>query len=118
MNFVVPPQFLDQSTDTTEFKFNMQVTIQFSNINQASSIVIPSEALTPAVTSTAAGTTTPAVTTTPSAPKSYSAPPPMTIDLNKTYTATIQTNYGDIVIQLFPKEAPITVNNFVFLALQ
>ena len=48
--------------------------------------------------------------------KTYSAPPPMTIDQDKTYTATIQTNYGDIVIQLLPKEAPMTVNNFVFLA--
>ena len=48
--------------------------------------------------------------------KTYSAPPPMTIDQNKTYTATIKTNYGDIVIQLFPKEAPLTVNNFIFLS--
>ena len=48
--------------------------------------------------------------------KTYSSPPPMTIDQNKTYTATIKTNYGDIVIQLLPKEAPLTVNNFVFLA--
>jgi cyclophilin family peptidyl-prolyl cis-trans isomerase len=50
--------------------------------------------------------------------KSYSAPPPMTIDPNKTYTATMKTNYGDIVILLLPKNAPITVNNFVFLARQ
>jgi cyclophilin family peptidyl-prolyl cis-trans isomerase len=42
----------------------------------------------------------------------------MTTDQNKTYTATMKTNYGDIVIQLFPKEAPVTVNNFVFLARQ
>ncbi len=48
--------------------------------------------------------------------KTYSAPPPMTIDQNKNYTATIKTNYGDIVIQLLPKDAPLTVNNFVFLA--
>lgn len=40
----------------------------------------------------------------------------MTIDLNKTYTATIKTEKGDIVMQLDPKVAPITVNNFVFLA--
>ena len=40
----------------------------------------------------------------------------MTIDQDKSYTATIQTNHGDMVIDLFPKEAPITVNNFVFLA--
>ena len=48
----------------------------------------------------------------------YSAPPPMTIDQNKEYTATMKTNYGDIVLQLFPKEAPLAVNNFVFLARQ
>ncbi|MDD5287944.1 MAG: peptidylprolyl isomerase [Dehalococcoidales bacterium] len=48
--------------------------------------------------------------------KTYSAAPPMTIDQNKEYTATIKTNYGDIVVQLFPKDAPLAVNNFVFLA--
>ena len=48
----------------------------------------------------------------------WSSPPPMTIDQNKQYTATIKTNYGDIVLQLFPKDAPVTVNNFVFLARQ
>jgi len=45
-------------------------------------------------------------------------PPPMTIDQNKQYVATIKTNYGDIVVQLFPKDAPLAVNNFVFLARQ
>jgi cyclophilin family peptidyl-prolyl cis-trans isomerase len=48
--------------------------------------------------------------------KTYSTAPPMTINKTKTYTATMKTNYGDIVIQLYPKEAPLTVNNFVFLA--
>jgi len=48
----------------------------------------------------------------------WSNPPPMTIDQNKQYTATIKTNYGDIVLQLFPKDAPLAVNNFVFLARQ
>jgi len=45
----------------------------------------------------------------------WSSQPPMTIDQNKQYTATIKTNYGDIEVQLFPKDAPVTVNNFVFL---
>ncbi len=49
-------------------------------------------------------------------PKSYSAPPAMAIDLNKKYTATISTSKGDIVVELFPADAPMTVNNFVFLA--
>jgi peptidylprolyl isomerase len=42
----------------------------------------------------------------------------MTIDTNKTYTATLHTTKGDIVIQLLAKEDPTTVNNFVFLAQQ
>jgi peptidyl-prolyl cis-trans isomerase B (cyclophilin B) len=40
----------------------------------------------------------------------------MTIDTNKTYTATFETARGRIVCELFTKEAPATVNNFVFLA--
>ncbi len=40
----------------------------------------------------------------------------MTIDPAKKYTATLDTSRGSIVIDLFPKEAPKTVNNFVFLA--
>jgi cyclophilin family peptidyl-prolyl cis-trans isomerase len=48
----------------------------------------------------------------------WSSPPAMAIDQNKEYKATIKTSLGDIVIQLLPKEAPITVNNFVFLARQ
>ena len=46
----------------------------------------------------------------------YPAQPPLNIDENKTYTATMKTNHGDIGIQLLPKNAPLTVNNFVFLA--
>jgi cyclophilin family peptidyl-prolyl cis-trans isomerase len=48
--------------------------------------------------------------------KSWDKAPEMKIDVNKTYTATITTSKGKIVIDLFPKEAPKTVNNFVFLA--
>jgi peptidylprolyl isomerase len=48
--------------------------------------------------------------------KTYSAPPPMTIDAQKTYTATITTPRGDIVVKLRPDLAPQTVNSFVFLS--
>lgn len=40
----------------------------------------------------------------------------MTIDQNKTYTATIVTTDGSMTATLFAKEDPVTVNNFVFLA--
>ena len=48
--------------------------------------------------------------------KQYSSPPAMQIDSAKAYTATIQTNRGDIVIDLHADKAPQTVNNFVVLA--
>jgi peptidyl-prolyl cis-trans isomerase B (cyclophilin B) len=48
----------------------------------------------------------------------YSEPPEMQIDTNKTYIATISTAKGDIVVQLDASAAPLTVNNFVFLARQ
>ena len=51
-----------------------------------------------------------------SVPKQYSAPPPLTIDAAKTYTGTLFTNKGELVLDLFASEAPRTVNNFVFLA--
>ncbi len=46
----------------------------------------------------------------------YTAAPEMTIDPNKSYTATIETSKGMMKADLFAKEAPKTVNNFVFLA--
>jgi peptidyl-prolyl cis-trans isomerase B (cyclophilin B) len=48
--------------------------------------------------------------------KQYAAPPPLSIDQNKSYTATFVTSRGDVVCELFPKDAPNTVSNFVFLA--
>ncbi len=42
--------------------------------------------------------------------------PPWVIDVEKTYTATIKTEKGDLVVELFPKEAPLAVNSFVYLA--
>src|SRR5215218_3601775 len=49
--------------------------------------------------------------------KQYEKPPEMKIDpAKKTYTATLDTTKGKIVVDLFAKDAPKTVNNFVFLA--
>jgi cyclophilin family peptidyl-prolyl cis-trans isomerase len=42
--------------------------------------------------------------------------PPLTIDKNKTYTATFKTNCGTMTVDLLAKAAPNTVNSFVFLA--
>jgi peptidyl-prolyl cis-trans isomerase B (cyclophilin B) len=48
--------------------------------------------------------------------KSYPAPPAMSIDTSRSYRATFETSRGRIVCDLFAKEAPKTVNNFVHLA--
>ena len=48
--------------------------------------------------------------------KSYSSPPSMSIDTARRYTATLHTSAGDMTAELFPTDAPNTVNNFVFLA--
>lgn len=48
--------------------------------------------------------------------KQYSAPPSQTVDLSKKYTASLETSRGTIVVDLFAKDAPKTVSNFVFLA--
>jgi len=40
----------------------------------------------------------------------------MVIDVTKEYTTTIETKKGKLVIDLFAKDVPNTVNNFVFLA--
>ena len=42
--------------------------------------------------------------------------PPQVIDPLKQYTATLHTEKGDIVIQLYAEDAPLAVNSFVFLA--
>jgi peptidyl-prolyl cis-trans isomerase B (cyclophilin B) len=49
-------------------------------------------------------------------PKQYAKPFDMNIDTSKKYTATFDTSKGTIVCDLFAKEAPMTVNNFVNLA--
>jgi peptidyl-prolyl cis-trans isomerase B (cyclophilin B) len=48
--------------------------------------------------------------------KQYTKAPDMIVDSKKKYTATIKTNRGEIVVDLFADKTPRTVNNFVFLA--
>jgi len=41
--------------------------------------------------------------------------PEFVINLKKKYSATMSTDKGDIVLELFADKTPVTVNNFVFL---
>ncbi|OBZ17431.1 peptidylprolyl isomerase [Bacillus sp. FJAT-26390] len=47
---------------------------------------------------------------------SWDKMPEMQIDLDKSYLAKFQTSKGDFTVELFADIAPVTVNNFVFLA--
>ena len=47
---------------------------------------------------------------------SWDSPPPMIIDTSKKYTAIMETEKGTLMLELFAKDVPKTVNNFVFLA--
>lgn len=49
-------------------------------------------------------------------PKPQFAAPAEVLEQGKTYTATLRTSCGDIVIELLAEQAPETVNSFVFLA--
>ncbi|MCL4269579.1 MAG: peptidylprolyl isomerase [Anaerolineales bacterium] len=50
--------------------------------------------------------------------KQFTECPPFDIDVNKQYLATLETEKGNIVIELYPEKAPLAVNSFVFLARQ
>jgi len=79
----------------------------------------PTAEVAPTEASTGRPTTAPSDggnTSSPGMPKQYASEPAMTIDVNKQYIATLKTQKGDIVIELNAKNAPRTVNNFVFLA--
>ena len=48
--------------------------------------------------------------------RQYSGPPPLVLDPDTDYLADFRTNQGNFRVRLFTSQAPITVNNFVFLA--
>jgi cyclophilin family peptidyl-prolyl cis-trans isomerase/protein-disulfide isomerase len=47
--------------------------------------------------------------------RQFTTCPPVTVETNKQYIATLHTEKGDVVIQLFANKAPYTVNSFLFL---
>ena len=48
--------------------------------------------------------------------RQFATCPPYTVDTNRQYHATLHTDKGDVVIELFADKAPATVNSFIFLA--
>ena len=48
--------------------------------------------------------------------KVYESMPEMNIDITKNYTAVIKTSMGDMSVEFFTEDAPMTVNNFINLS--
>ena len=82
--------------------------------------VIPTPRIADTPTPPVIGTPTPVTMTMPNGSTfpQYAQAPLMEIDPDGDYSADIQTNQGTISVELFAEDAPITVNNFVFLARQ
>jgi cyclophilin family peptidyl-prolyl cis-trans isomerase/protein-disulfide isomerase len=47
--------------------------------------------------------------------RQFTACPPVTVETNRQYIATLHTEKGDVVLQLFADKAPYTVNSFLYL---
>jgi cyclophilin family peptidyl-prolyl cis-trans isomerase/protein-disulfide isomerase len=48
--------------------------------------------------------------------RQFASCPPLTVHTTRQYIATLHTEKGDVVVQLFADKAPVTVNSFIFLA--
>jgi cyclophilin family peptidyl-prolyl cis-trans isomerase len=55
-------------------------------------------------------------TSTQLAPDLYRSAPAMCIDVSRDYLATVDTTKGSFTIKLEPSKSPVTVNNFIVLA--
>ena len=90
----------------------------------ATSVLVPLTSTQPGPAATAATLFPEAAVQTPTLAEptptvsyqQWPAPPAMAIDPTKIYIATFKTARGDIVVQLLADKAPLTVNNFIFLA--
>lgn len=97
---------------------NKSYRLPFATLLVATLALVSCQSGTPATQTPAAPAKSQPVQGSSGTAKQWSSPPPMTIDKSKTYTATIHTTNGDMNVELFASENPVTVNNFVFLAKQ
>lgn len=75
--------------------------------------LLVSKALQPSIPAALAG----CQTSVQVAPREYLGPQPMCISASRTYDAIVNTTQGQVVIRLHPEVAPVTVNNFIVLAI-
>jgi len=109
-----PKKSSTASTNSTSTTAGSSASTTSSTAASSSSAQLTAEQKAANAVAVAAGC--PASTSTRVNTLTWSSPPPMTIDTSKTYKATVKTTVGSFVITLDAKQAPVTVNSFVFLA--
>ena len=87
-------------------QLGIQIPIAFINGSLQPIAILDYSSLNDVISMTALGT------------RQFTSCPTFTLDTSKQYLATLHTEKGDIVIQLYADKAPLTVNSFVFLAKQ
>jgi len=95
---------VDDSSDTVDVTDTTVATSDTPTLTTLAGETVSGDTSCPADDGSAARTTT------------FEKAPPMCIDEKKSYTATMSTSEGDIVIELDTKNTPKTVNNFVVLS--
>ncbi len=95
-----------KSMEDTAFQLGIQIPIAFINGSLQPAAILDYNSLNDVVSMTALGA------------RQFKTCPAFSIDIAKQYIATVHTEKGDIVIQLYADKAPLAVNSFVFLARQ
>ena len=103
------------STELVNLAQNAWDNGQKMNLNGTPSLFINGEVWPSGVTMNATNIST-VIRLTLLTDRQFTQCPTMTIDVTKQYLATLHTEKGDIVIELYADKAPLAVNSFIFLA--
>jgi cyclophilin family peptidyl-prolyl cis-trans isomerase len=95
-----------KSMKDTAFQLGIQIPIAFINGSLQPTTILDYNSLNDVVSMTALGV------------RQFKTCPAFSIDTAKQYIASLHTEKGDILIQLYADKAPLAVNSFVFLAKQ
>ncbi|HUH98048.1 MAG TPA: peptidylprolyl isomerase [Anaerolineales bacterium] len=95
-----------KSMETAAIQLGIQIPIAFINGSLQPTAILDYNSLNDVVSMTALGA------------RQFKSCPSFAIDVSRQYIATLHTEKGDIVIQLYADKAPLAANSFVFLARQ
>jgi cyclophilin family peptidyl-prolyl cis-trans isomerase len=116
ITYLVSNNHKNKSASTTTTSASTSTSTTAASTTTTAAVSAADAAAQTAANSKAVAAGCPASTATRVNTLTWTSAPQMTIDTSKNYTATVVTTQGTFTIALDAKAAPITVNNFVFLA--